>query len=100
MVDQGLDEGHLLPGVLHDDDRVLGGAAQEVRGKHHREVGGIHLGDSHHVRGGEELQKPEHDTHYYSEDNRGAADTAHSDDNKDATCSIDYINDDRDNDRQ
>ena len=73
MVDQGLDEGHLLPGVLHDDHRVLGGAAQEVGGEHHREVGGVHLGDGHHVRGGEELQKPEHDPHYYAEDNREAA---------------------------
>ena len=93
MVDQGLDEGHLLPGVLHDDDRVLGGAAQEVRCEHHREVGGVHLGDSHHVRGGEELQKPEHDPHYYSDNAEMLmlADTAYSDDSKDAIgCYMQY----------
>ena len=57
MVDQGLDEGHLLPGVLHDDHRVLGGAAQEVGGEHHREVGGVHLGDHDNLLSGEQLEE-------------------------------------------
>ena len=56
-MDQRLHEGHLLPGVLHDHQRICGAAAQEVRSEDHGEVGGVHLGDADHLGLGEELEE-------------------------------------------
>ena len=58
-MDQRLHEGHLLPGVLHDHQRICGAAAQEVRSEDHGEVGGVHLGDVDHLRPDEELEEPD-----------------------------------------
>lgn len=58
-MNQSLDKGHLLSSIFHDDRGVLGGAAQEVRGEHHGQVGGVHLSDGHDVGGGKHLKEPD-----------------------------------------
>ena len=57
MMYQGLHKRHLLPGVLHDDHRVLGWTPKEVWSKDHGEVGGVHLGDRDHLLPGEQLEE-------------------------------------------
>ena len=59
MMYQCLDKSHLLPGVFHDDNRILGGASEEVRGKHHGKVAGVHLGDAHNIWADKNLEKPD-----------------------------------------
>ena len=59
MMYQGLDKSHLLPGVFHDYNGVLGGAAEKVGSKHHGEVAGVHLSFAHHIRADKNLEKPD-----------------------------------------
>ena len=57
MMYQSFHKSHLLPCVLHDDHRVLGGTAEEVGSKDHGEVGGVHLGDHDNLLSGEQLEE-------------------------------------------
>ena len=57
MMYQSFHKSHLFPCVLHDDHRVLGRTAEEVGGKDHGEVGGIHLGDRDNLLPGEQLEE-------------------------------------------
>ena len=55
-MDERLDKGHLLACVLHNDGGVAGGTAQEVGRKHHRQVRGVHLRHTRHVRPSEQKE--------------------------------------------
>ena len=57
MVDESLDEGHLLPGVLHDNYGIRRATTEEVWSKDHREIGGVHLGDVDNLRPHEQLEE-------------------------------------------
>ena len=59
MMYQSLDKSHLLPGVFHDDNGILRGTTEEVWGKHHGEVAGVHLGDAHNIWVDKNLKEPD-----------------------------------------
>jgi len=48
VLDQRPDERHLFAGVVKDDFRIGGVAAEAVGGHHHGQVAGVHFGHGRH----------------------------------------------------
>ena len=59
VVNQCLHKGHFFPGVLHDNNGILRATAEEIGGKHHGQIGGVHLGDVDNLLSDEHLEEPD-----------------------------------------
>ena len=59
VVNQCLHKGHFFPGVLHDYNGILRATAEEIGGKHHGEIGSVHLSDVDNLRSDEQLEEPD-----------------------------------------
>ena len=58
-MDKSLHEGHFFPGVFYDNDGIFRATAEEIGGKHHGEIGSVHLSDVDNLRSDEQLEEPD-----------------------------------------